>query len=282
MVSLTAGKSGSSSPSRWLLVARRGFAASWLVVLLIAVWEVVARLSQSVFFPPVSTIATAFREDWLSGPPARVFLSDTLLEHLAASMWRMAAGWGVAVVVGVGAGIAIGLYAPLRASFGPSLRFLMSVPASTLLPIAIGIFGITDRMNASLIAFATVWTILVNTTDGVASVDPVIRMSAKSMRLRRRAMFFKVILPSASPQIFAGIRVSLGITLAVMVIGELYAATDGIGYFVAFADRRFDYPSMWGGVFLIALIGILLNVAFAVLERKVLGWHRRQRQLSGS
>jgi ABC-type nitrate/sulfonate/bicarbonate transport system permease component len=248
-----------------------------VLALILVVWEVAARTGGSVFLPPVSDIAGRFVELWLSGSPRKFFTSDLLREHLFASGSRIVLGWGAAIVVGVLVGTMIGLVSTLRLMTAPMLRFAMSVPASALLPIAIGFFGITNMMNSFLIAFASVWTILINTADGVGAIDQQFRRTARSMRLGRFRLFFKVILPAASPQIFAGLRTSVGIVLAMMVLGELYAASDGVGFFIALSDRQFHYLDMWAGVALVALVGIVLNLAFSVVERRVLAWHRLQR-----
>jgi ABC-type nitrate/sulfonate/bicarbonate transport system permease component len=84
-------------------------------------------------------------------------------------------------------------------------------------------------------------------------------------------------LPAAGPQIFAGMRTSLSLALILMVISEMVASTNGIGYFVLQSQRSFDIPEMWSGILLIGIIGYALNVVFLLIERRVLRWHRGSR-----
>src|SRR5690606_42111670 len=150
-------------------------------------------------------------------------------------------GGRISVVVGLGAVTALGFAPRVAAVFNPMIRFGMSVPAAALLPLAVVVFGITDEMNVSLIVVGTVFPILSNTMDAVQGIDRTVIMTARSMRMGRLRYFFMVLLPGASPQIISGLRVSLGIGLILMVVSELFAATDGIGYYIVLASRQFRY-----------------------------------------
>jgi ABC-type nitrate/sulfonate/bicarbonate transport system permease component len=84
-------------------------------------------------------------------------------------------------------------------------------------------------------------------------------------------------LPAASPQIFAGMRISLSLALILMVISEMVASTNGIGYFVLQSQRTFAIPEMWSGIFLLGILGYVFNAGFILIERRVLRWHRGAR-----
>jgi ABC-type nitrate/sulfonate/bicarbonate transport system permease component len=257
---------------------RRTLAFSWMAALLLGVWELVGRTYQSPFFPPFSEVTRAFFSNWFSADIAHGFVSERFTEDLGASLWRALQGWLLAVVIGVALGIVLGVSPRVTALFNPLIRFGMSIPSTALLPLAVVFFGITDRMNVMLIVIGTVFTILINTMDGVRGIDRTAIMTARSLRLRRLRYFFTVLLPGASPQIVSGLRVSMGIGLILMVVSELYAATNGIGYYIVLASRRFRYVDMWSGVLLIAVIGLLLNALFALAESRVLRWHRESRR----
>jgi len=83
-----------------------------------------------------------------------------------------------------------------------------------------------------------------------------------------------VTLPAASPQIFAGMRTSLSLALILMVVSEMVASTNGIGYFVLQSQRTFDIPQMWAGILLVGVLGYLLNAVFTLVEHHLLRWHR--------
>lgn len=246
----------------------------WLVAALLVLWEVLARQVGSLFVPPFSKILVAFRDNWLSADPAALFLSAQFHADVLPSLLRLGAGYGLAAAIGVGLGILLGVWRPAGAFVNPLIRLGMAVPVSMLLPIAIVIFGITSAMNVFLIAVGSLWPILVNTYDGVRGLDVTMTTAARSLRLSARRYFWNVLLPGASPSIFAGMRISIGIGLVLMVISELFAATEGLGFFIVTQQRTFRFPELWSAILLVALLGILLNSVFELVERSVLRWHR--------
>jgi ABC-type nitrate/sulfonate/bicarbonate transport system permease component len=125
-----------------------------------------------------------------------------------------------------------------------------------------------------MIAFGVVWPILINTADGVGSVEPLQRETGRAFRITPRDQLLRIILPSAAPKIFAGLRVSLSIAVILMVISELYAATDGVGYELIQAQRNFRTLDVWSAIVMLGLIGYTLNTVLAALEGVVLRWHR--------
>lgn len=247
--------------------------ALWLLVLLLVVWELVARVLGSLFFPPVSRIVAAFAKNWLSADPSLLFVSDPFRMHVLPSLTRLGIGYTLAVVVGVGAGIILGVWRSAGTFFSPLIRFGFSIPSVALLPIALVIFGINDSMNIFLIALGSLWAVLFNTWDGVRNVDGAWVLAARSMRLSRRSYFFDVLLPAASPSVFTGMRVSLGIGLIAIVVSELYAATNGIGYFLVISQRLFRIDDVWSAMMLLALLGLLFNAIFGIVELRFLRWH---------
>ncbi|MFG1891130.1 ABC transporter permease [Micromonospora sp. NPDC049051] len=247
----------------------------WLIAIVPLLWEAVARTSPTRYFPPLSEVMAEFKVMWLSSDWQRLFLSDLFYDTVVPSMSRLARGWGLAVVVGIVCGFIIGRSRLTARMFHPVIRFWMATPKVVLLPIAVQIFGIADSMNIFLIFFGTVWLILINTADGVAGVDAAWLRSARSMQLSRPTLYRRVLLPAASPQIFTGLRVSIGIGLILVIVSELYATTEGLGYQIAIFQSTFEYVRMWSAFLLIALIGILLNMAFTALERRAVRWQRR-------
>lgn len=269
---------GLPSPRRIAVGIGRALSGLWLLALLMGVWEVVARRRESLFFPPVSEIVATVRDEFLSGPATRAFLSETFMDNVVPSLSRAGRGWAIAVVVGISVGVLLGVWRNGAALFSPLVRFGMSIPATVLLPLAVVLFGVTSSMNVFLIAFGSVWVVLVNTMDGVRHIDDTAMTTARSLRLSRTRTFTSVLLPGASPQIFSGLRVSIGITLILMVVSELFAATSGIGYYIVYAQRTFRYEQVWAGVFVLGAIGILVNLAYAVIERWLLRWHIQARR----
>jgi ABC-type nitrate/sulfonate/bicarbonate transport system permease component len=261
-----------------VLRAVRALVGRWLVLaILIALWQVAAVAGDSVFFPPPSEIAERMQELWLSaGPP--FFLTEAVAEDVLPSLARMFAGWGIAVVVGIAAGMAIGSSRVVSDAVQPVMNFLRSIPGPALLPVFLIILGTGTTMRIALIAFGTVWPVLLNTVEGVRTVEPVQLETARAFGLDSPARFRRVVLPSAMPKILAGMRVAVAIALILMVISELVAATNGIGYQLINAQQTFLMTDMWAGIVLLAALGYVLNLIFETCERRLLRWHRGARR----
>ncbi|MDE0494783.1 MAG: ABC transporter permease [Acidimicrobiaceae bacterium] len=266
------------TPRRWRWQAAslgsRFVMSSWLIVAFGVGWEIWARWADSLFIPTMGTILSTFTDIWLSNDATQLFLSDQFWTDASASLTRAGLGWFFAAAAGIVGGVILGVWRQAAWFFDPIVRFGVSTPSTIFLPVAILIFGITSAMNIFLIAFGAVWVILINTLDGVRSLDRTTVLTARSLRLGRVRYLFKIVVPGASPQIFTGLRVSIGIALILMIVAELFAASEGLGFFISFSQRRFNYPNMWAGILLVGLIGIAANTLFAIVEARVLRWHR--------
>ena len=224
--------------------------------------------SDVYYFPALKDVLTTFKDTWVFSR----FGSDVV-----PSLVRLFIGYFVAVAVGIGGGIALGMSPVLRRVAAPIVEFLRAIPPPALLPFAILVIGVGDSMKVFIIAFVCLWPILLNTVDGVTGVDPTLRETTRVYGISPRDRVWRVMLPAATPQIFAGMRTSLSLALILMVISEMVASTNGIGYFVLQSQRTFAIPEMWSGILLLGLLGYALNVIFLLFERRVLAWHRGAR-----
>ena len=248
-----------------------------LGIVLVIVWEYAARKAGSIFFPAPSEILHRAATLWLSGPPQRLFLSDSVFQDVIPSLLRLMGGWALAVLIGVPLGILIGRSRNLSDLVNPALQFLRAIPGPALIPIFIILLGTESTMRVTLIAFGSVWPILLNTIEGTRTVDPVQLDTVQAFRIPRHAQLWRIVLPAALPKIFAGMRVSLALAVILMVVSELVASTNGIGYRIQNAQIMFLLTDMWCGIVLLALIGYTLNWLFLKFEGRVLGWHRGAR-----
>ncbi|GAA2416187.1 ABC transporter permease [Actinomadura vinacea] len=267
----------SGAPIRLL---RGGSERLWLIVLVLIGWEIGTRVAEEEYFPPPSKIVSSLHEIWFSGPASRLFLTDKAVDDFSTSLGHLFAGWLVACAVGVVLGVAIGRSRTLNDLLDPVLQFLRAVPPPTLLPFFIMVFQLGATMQIVTIAFSVVWPVLLNSADGARTVEALQLETAKVFGLSRYRRLVTVILPAAGPKIIAGVRVSLGFALILMVLSELVGSTAGIGAQLIGAQRDFDLPAMWAGIVMLGVLGLLFNGAFVLLERRLLGWHSGARRLA--
>jgi ABC-type nitrate/sulfonate/bicarbonate transport system permease component len=240
----------------------------WLPIVLVVIWWFASSVSTSVYFPPLSSILNSFIRDWVD--------ADGLARNLLPSLQLLALGYSLALVSGIVVGTLLGLVAPLERASRPLLETLRAIPGVTLLPIFIVLFGIDVQMKVLLIAFGSFWPVLLNTIDGVRGIEPLLLDVSRVFRYGRARRLATIILPGASPQIFAGARTALAISLIIMVVSETVGGDGGIGYFLLAAQRNFAISSMWGAILALGILGYLLNIVFRIIERLVLRWHRLQ------
>ncbi|MFJ1665635.1 ABC transporter permease [Streptomyces bottropensis] len=242
-----------------------------LPLVLVTVWWFASYGSTDVFRPPLRTILAAFPDVW-TAERARADVLPSLL--------RLSAGYAVAAVAGVALGTVIGSYRRVRSVCEPVLEFLRAVPPPVLVPVITLFAGIGDTMKIAVIASGCVWPVLLNTVEGVRAVDPVLSETARSYGITGAARLRNVVLRSASPQIFAGLRQALSIGIILMVISEMTASSDGLGYTIVQFQRGFAIPDMWTGILVLGLLGFLLSVVLRLVERRVLGWYHGLRASS--
>jgi ABC-type nitrate/sulfonate/bicarbonate transport system permease component len=237
--------------------------------LLFAAWWVLSADSTDFYFPPLSGIVETLREEWL-GP--------RLTADVLPSLLRLTAGFALAAVVAVALGMLIGLSRTVRGVLEPVLEFFRAIPPPVLVPVFILFLGIGDGMKVAVIAFGCTWPILLNTVEGVRAVDPVVVDTARAYRIGGMARLRHVVLPAASPQVFAGLRQGLSVAIILMVISELFAASNGLGFAIVQAQRTFAITGMWAGMLVLGLLGLLLALLFRVVENRVLAWYHGSRR----
>jgi sulfonate transport system permease protein len=240
----------------------------WLPLVLITIWWFVSAAFNSLYFPSLSVIMQAFVENWLQ--PERA------LSNLVPSLVVITVAYFLAVVGGIALGTLLGLVRPLERAVRPVVEAMRAVPGVALLPLFIMLFGIDQTMRILLVAYGAMWPVLLNTLDGVRGVEPTLLDMARSYRVGRVRRLFQLILKSAGPQIFAGARISLAVTLIILVVAETVGADGGVGYFLMTAKSEFRISAMWSAMIALGVLGYLLNIIFRITERYVLRWHRLQ------
>jgi ABC-type nitrate/sulfonate/bicarbonate transport system permease component len=250
-------------------VIRRAGYVLFLPAVLFAVWYVATDSSESFYVPPLRRILAAFADTWTP---------DRLRTDVAPSLLRLAAGYVLAVLLGVGAGVLIGRHRRLRATVEPVLEFFRAVPPPVLVPVIVLFAGIGNGMKVIVIVSGCVWPILLNTVEGVRATDSVLIDTARTYRITGFTRLRTLVLPAAGPQIVTGMRQALSIAIILMVISEMFAASNGLGFTIVQFQRSFAIPEMWSGIILLGLLGFLLSELFRLAERRVLAWYHGQRE----
>ncbi|WP_120006579.1 ABC transporter permease [Nesterenkonia muleiensis] len=238
----------------------------WLPVLLVTIWWFASANSTNIYVPSLSRIVEVLWRDISSG---------LLIDAARVSLTNLAVGLLIAAAVGILLGLLIGETRRLRLILDPYIHFFRSVPQSALVPLIIGAMGIGAAPKIYTVAFACVWPILLNTIDGVRGVEPTIRSVSRVFGVPKLLYFRRVVLPGAMPQVVAGLRVALPIGIVVMVVSELFASNQGLGFYILNSSATFQIPETWGGALMVGVIGYIIVIMFSLFERRVLSWYFR-------
>ncbi len=232
---------------------------------LLLLWHVLAdyKIISPVFFPsPGRTFAE------LAGR----FADGSIWEPLGQTTLRMIYGWLAACLLGVVIGAAVGSSRTMRAYLEPLLEFIRPLPASAIIPVAILFFGLSNQMSTAVIAFGSIWPVLLASVHGFANVEPRLVEVASVLRMSRITTIMKISIPSAMPDILAGARVSLSIALILAIVTEMQASLPGLGQDILLAQRSFRSPALYAGVVMLGMVGFVANACLVAVERRMLRW----------
>ncbi|MET3912557.1 sulfonate transport system permease protein [Bradyrhizobium sp. S3.3.6] len=249
--------------SNWSL--RAGSVLVTLSILLL--WQLVTTtgLVQPIFLPsPSSTFANLLRG----------LTRGDLLALTISTMERMIYGWTLASLGGILLGALIGLSQRARYWLTPTLELLRPLPASTLLPVGIALFGLHPNMLLGIIAFGAIWPVLLPTIHGFSAIDPRLREVARNLGIGPLAFALKFGLPNALPDVTAGMRLSLTACLIITVVGEMITAQQGLGSTIIMAARSFRSTDLYGGIVLLGAVGAANNALLGLVERALTPWRR--------
>ncbi|HXD29373.1 MAG TPA: ABC transporter permease, partial [Arthrobacter sp.] len=198
------------------------------------------------------------------------------------SIVRLVVGVLLAVILGIGLGLLVGLSRTLRAVTEPVFEFFRALPPPVLIPVLMLLIGVNDSMKIAVIVSGAIWPVLLNTIEGVRSIDPVQNETTRSYGISGLARIRYQVLPSAMPIIMAGIRQCLSIGLILMVISEMFASSSGLGFTIVQFQRSFAIPQMWSGILVLGLIGVAMSFIFQWAERRVLRWYHGLKEVENA
>ncbi len=240
------------------------FIASWIATLEIAVRQ---QWVNRAFSPFPSQIA---------GQLSEMLGSAHVLEPLASTVGLLGAGYLSACLVGVLLGLLMGYNRNAYHLLEPSLEMLRPIPKPALLPPLILLLGLGAPMKIVIVFLGAVFPVLINTIQGVRFADPVLLDVARTFRRGVLGTVFRVILPACLPLILAGMRVSLGLGLVLVVLAEMLTGAHGLGAQLVDAQRAFRVQEMYAWTVILAGLGLALALIFDWVEARLIFWSSRR------
>jgi NitT/TauT family transport system permease protein len=242
------------------------------VVVLLVAWTLIAQspLIKPGYLPSPALLIQTFVglvKDGYGGHP--------LYEHIEISLYRMAAGFALGVIVGIPVGLLTGYSPRFGAAVSPIMAFIRPIPPIAFIPMAVLYFGLGEMGKIVLIFFVSFNYVQGNAQAGAAHVPIAYLRAGQSLGLTTSQIFFRVIVPNALPQIFTGLKIALALSWAVVVAAELVGAQTGLGYMISNAALLFQIPVVYVGVALIGILGLAMNLALNAIEAKVVHWKGR-------
>jgi NitT/TauT family transport system permease protein len=233
------------------------------ILALIAAWQLFAMVLNRRILPTPIDVSQVFVEELRTG----------LVEHFAASLWRVLASTALAILIAAPLGLILGQSKRLNAVFSPVIYLIYPIPKVVLVPIILLILGVGDLPKIAIIFFILFFQILVLVRDQAAALRPELLQSVRSLGAGRRALFRFVYLPASLPAILTALRQSVGTAVAVLYIAELFATQRGLGYYIFInGSTLFNYPAMYAGIVAMSLLGLGLYFGVDWLERRFCNW----------
>jgi len=248
--------------------ARSAYRAGITLLLAAAVYEAVARSGAfpAALLPTLPKVADSL---------VTMLLDGTMLHHAASTMYRVAVGLALAVAVGLPLGILMGRFRPVESFFLPLASALMPIPSLAWVPLFILWFGLGNTVAILIVFYAALFPMLLNAWSGVRAVNPLWLRAAGAMGADERALFWKVIIPGASPFIITGLRQAFLRSWIAVVGAEMLAASDwGLGWVIFDAKEFLNADVMLASLAVIGCVGFVFErLVFGSLERAtVMRW----------
>ena len=247
--------------------------SSITVLLLMLAWIVVTEtgLANELFLPSPVKVGQAFVTVATEG-----YQGSTLLVHVATSLYRILAAFGLACLIGIPLGILMGASATAQSLLNPLIEFYRPLPPLGLYTLLVMWLGIGEESKLALLFLAALPGLIIATIQAVQNIDPVYLRVARGLGAPTRTILFSVYLPAAGPTILAGMRISLGFTYTVLVAAEIVAATAGIGWMIWDASKFLLSDIVIMGLIVLGLTGIILDMLMRLIGRILMPWTRNK------
>jgi len=233
------------------------------ILSLAVLWEVAGRSVNSALIPPLSQIGAAW---W------KMLASGKLLSNLTMSLTTLAAGFFLAVLLGIVVGVLMGRFRAVEHFLDLYVNSLMSAPATAFVPVLILWFGLGVQSRIAVVFLFAVFVIIINTMTGVKQVDSILLEMARSFGAKEREIFFKIILPASMPAIMAGVRLGMGRAVKGMVTAEMLLTLTGIGAMIMQYGSAFATDSLFAVILTILIIAMIATKLVQWVDRRLTGW----------
>jgi ABC-type nitrate/sulfonate/bicarbonate transport system permease component len=237
---------------------------------LLLLWQVLVSLGfgDRRFIPTPSDIAVRF---W------QLTLNGELAMNTLATLWRVVAGFVIGVVPAIAVGLVMAMFRPVRIFFDPLIAALFPIPKVALMPLLLLAFGFGDASKIALVAIGVFFPVIVNTYAGAANIEKIYWDVSRNYGASLWVMFTRIVFFGALPMIFAGLRIAVAVAFIVLVAAEFVATKVGIGYMIWNSWELLQVDTMFVGIVVIGLLGLVTSVLLAELERKVIPWKTEER-----
>lgn len=242
-------------------------AAAVVPAVLLGLWQLSSAREwvSNLVLPPPSVVLETFRGLWADG---------TILGNLEVSAVRVAKGFAIGTTVGLLFGSALGLSATFRAYVRPTFMSVYQVNVLAWIPLLILVFGIDEPLKTAAISWSTALPVTINTMQGIAGIPAKWFELARVSQLGRAEVMSRIVIPAALPSLFIGFRSGLGAAWMSLVVVELVASSEGVGFMVVWGRQLFQLDVVIAAVVVIGFVGLSLDLVLSGLERRLRQWHR--------
>ncbi|HEY3424830.1 MAG TPA: ABC transporter permease [Negativicutes bacterium] len=201
-----------------------------------------------------------------------LIVSGELFDDLLASLQRAMLGFFLSIVVAIPLGVFMGWFKRFERIVDPLIQICRNTATLALYPVFILVFGLGELSKIGIIFWGSIWPILINTIEGVRTVDPILIKSAKSMATPTFSLFGKVILPAAVPSIITGLRISATRSIIILVAAEMLGARAGLGFLIFDARNKYEVPTMYAGILVLIILGMTVSFLIVEFEKYCTKW----------
>ena len=247
-------------------------------VAVLLLWQICSEIGfvRRNVFPPPSAVLSVWYDLVTGTTDAAARYSGTWFDHALASTWRVFAGFGWGVVLGIFLGLLIGLSRTTERVLDPTIQMLRNIPVTAWVPLSLVFFGIGNAPAVFLIGLGAFFPAAINSTHGVRQINITLYKAARMMGANETELLSRVILPAALPSILTGVRLSMGIAWVLVVVAEILAVRSGLGYLLNDAYLFYRNDVVIAAMLSIGLLGFLSDRLVVLVRDILLTWNERE------